>query len=166
MRVKFVVGEINSSWVIIAFVAIFVPFVLFTPPQYYNDGLRCPKEWWYTLRISMQVAWLVPLLIILNDGSRTWHRKYFIGGFLVGGGWLIIVELVITMVYFFGPYKPSIESVTAYIDSFFYLGLTSGFYSLVAKSFRQALLFGLLCFVGQVVVFVLVFINFISIVRH
>jgi len=155
-------GKLNPSWIVFAIVIIFVPFVLVTPPQFY--GKLVPDELWFLLRILMQVAWLAPLLIIWQNGRGTWNGKYFLGGFVIGGGWMIVVQLIMTVIQAYGPYELSLINTGAGIGSYFFLAMTSGLYSLSAKSIPQALLFGLLCFIGQVVLFVLVFIKYIFIV--
>jgi len=159
---KFTAGKLNPLWVIVAFAAVYVPFVLFTPPQYYE--LFIPTELWIFLRVCMQAAWLAPLLIIWKDGKGTWNGKYFLSGFVIGGGWLIAAQLIVTVIQAFGTDELSLLNTVACIVSYFFLGITSGLYSLTAKSMRQALLFGLLCFVGQSVIFVLVFIKYLFIV--
>jgi len=146
----------------VSFVVLFVPFVFSTPPSFY--GKLVPKELWFVLRIGMQLAWLAPLLIIWKNGSGNWNGKYFLSGFTIGGGWIIVVQFIVTVIQAFGPNELSLSNTGAIIGSYFFLGMTSGLYSLTAKSIYQALLFGLLCFIGQVVLFILVFIKYIFVV--
>jgi len=152
----------KALWAILILVVIFVPFVLLTPPHTF--GLLVPKELWISLRIFMQIAWLIPVFLLWKKKNYALHGKYFLIGFALGGGWLILLKSSAIVVQAFGPSELSLINTAARIGSLIFLSITSGLYSQLAKNMRQALLFGFLSFTGQAALFVLVFLNYVFIV--
>ncbi len=145
------------SWIILCFMAVYVPFVLYTPPSLY--GMIFFPEWlssWYTRRICIQVACLIPLLLIWSwNAGLTWNRKLFLLGFISGGGWMILPKLLAATFYNPGPYALPAGSNAAILFSIFSLAFTGGLFALKAKSSHIALAIGFVCLVGQTVIFYL-----------
>lgn len=142
----------KGHWgVIVGLMATYIPFVLYTPPSAF--GYIAPEVPWISLRIGMQLAWLVPLIPNWRWNARiTWNGRYFLIGFLGGGGWLVLMELAFLVLREPGPYSLPFSSRIAVLLSCLYFALTSALFSLRARTARQAILIGILCLVGQAIV--------------
>ena len=88
------------------------------------------------------VGWLIAFPLLMRSKFEGWKWKYFLAGFLCGGGWLSLTF----------PGAETVEKAFALVALGIVVGSISGLYSAVSTSTLRAVMTGFALFVAQMVV--------------